>query len=210
MKKNTWIYAMALIFLVAAAGCNTTPKTQTDKSDESKSSESMVSQELTVNLESSEVTWKGEMLGVYSHSGTVDLQSASLEIKGSQVVSGSFVIDLGSITPTDENYSEDRPKENLVGHLSSPDFFDVENFPTAKFVVQESDGQTVTGELTIRGTTHTETFESVMVSQDGNDYKISGKLVFDRKKYDVSFDMTIPDMVLSNDIEIGISLLASI
>lgn len=210
MKKNKWIYAMALIFSVAAAGCNTTPKTQTDKSSDSKGVENVESQKLTVSLESSEVNWKGEMLGIYSHSGTVDLQSASLELKGSEVVSGTFVIDLGSITPTDDNYNEERPKENLVGHLSSPDFFDVANFPTATFVINESDGQTVTGELTIRGVTHTEVFESVMVSQEGDDYNISGKLVFDRKKYDVSFDMTIPDMVLSNDIEIQISMDASV
>jgi polyisoprenoid-binding protein YceI len=63
------------------------------------------------------------------------------------------VIDMGTINPTDENYSEDRPKENLVGHLSAPDFFDVANFPTASFVIKETTGSTVSGDLTIRGIT---------------------------------------------------------
>jgi hypothetical protein len=48
-----------------------------------------------------------------------------------------------------------------------------------------------------------------MVSKEGEGYKISGELVFDRKKYDVSFDMSVPDRVLSKDIEIGFSLMAS-
>src|SRR4051794_35888476 len=48
--------------------------------------------------------------------------------------------------------------ENLNGHLLSPEFFDVERFPTLGFsasgIVAEGGEVVVPGELTIRGVTH--------------------------------------------------------
>jgi polyisoprenoid-binding protein YceI len=51
------------------------------------------------------------------------------------------------------------------GHLRSNDFFDVENHPTMKFVsteiTSEGDGWKITGDLTIRDTTHPVTLDAV-------------------------------------------------
>ena len=44
-------------------------------------------------------------------------------------------------------------------HLKSPDFFDVEAFPTMTFVATGFDGEELTGDLTIKGVTHPVTFE---------------------------------------------------
>jgi len=52
--------------------------------------------------------------------------------------------------------------EKLTGHLKSPDFFDVETFPTATFtstsIVPAEDGYTVTGNLDLHGVTKSITF----------------------------------------------------
>ncbi len=164
---------------------------------------------MNVDLESSRVNWKGEMLGIYSHYGTVDLESASLSMQGDMVSEGEFVIDLQTMVATDENYSEDRPKERLIGHLKSPDFFDVENYPTARFVITDVSGGTVTGDLTIRGNTHSETFDNVTIQKQGDTYMVTGKLIFGRDKYDVNFETGVQDRVLSDDIEIEVELVTS-
>ncbi|MEH7382153.1 YceI family protein [Bacillus sp. JJ1533] len=76
-----------------------------------------------------------------------DLTTANIEFK----------IDLTSINTKNED------RDN---HLRSADFFDVENHPSMTFkstsIVKTDDGEyDVTGDLTIRGTTRTETFQVV-------------------------------------------------
>ena len=91
-----------------------------------------------VDAGASKVMWKGEMLGVYSHEGTINVKEGSISTEGGAVTGGDIVIDMGSIVPTDENYNpeEGSSKENLVGHLGTDEFFGVANNPTASFKVK--------------------------------------------------------------------------
>jgi len=61
--------------------------------------------------------------------GDLMLKSGKLFAKDDGI-SGSFVIDMATINTLD---LEGDYKTDLDGHLSAPDFFDVENHPTAKF-----------------------------------------------------------------------------
>lgn len=195
---------------VIMMSCSSSPKQeQQATADETPEPATGEVTPMNVDLESSRVNWKGEMLGIYSHYGTVDLESASLSMQGDMVSEGEFVIDLQTMVATDENYSEDRPKERLIGHLKSPDFFDVENYPTARFVITDVSGGTVTGDLTIRGNTHSETFDNVTIQKQGDTYMVTGKLIFGRDKYDVNFETGVQDRVLSDDIEIEVELVTS-
>ena len=65
------------------------------------------------------------------------------------------------------------------------------------------------GNLTIRGITNQETVKDVEVHTVGDVTAITGNLTFDRKKYEVSFDVPMKDMVISNDIELSINLVAA-
>ena len=195
---------------VIMMSCSSSPKQeQQATADETPKPTTGEVTAMNVDLESSRVNWKGEMLGIYSHYGTVDLESASLSMQGDMVSEGEFVIDLQTMVATDENYSEDRPKERLIGHLKSPDFFDVENYPTARFVITDVSGGKVTGDLTIRGNTHSETFDDITLQKEGDTYMVTGKLIFGRDKYDVNFETGFQDRVLSDDIEIEVELVAS-
>lgn len=162
--------------------------------------------EASIDASTSTVNWSGEMMGMYSHNGTVDLKEASVTMAGDKLAGGSFVVDLSTITPTDENYDigAGNTPEKLVGHLSSPDFFDVANHPTASFEITEvaEDGSSAKGNLTVRGITNEETVENITFA-DGT---LSGTLTFDRTKYDVSFTHPMKEMVLSNDIALEIAL----
>ena len=99
--------------------------------------------------------------------------------------------------------------EKLVGHLSSADFFDVENFPTAKFEITSVEGNTAKGMLTIRGISHEETVENIAMTKEGEKTKITADLVFDRKKYDVLWDSPMKEMLLSNDVKLTVELIGS-
>ena len=161
----------------------------------------------SVDPTTSTVNWVGKMIGIKAHHGTIDLKEGSITLEGNKVVGGNFVIDMSTITPLDDNYAPDGSAQGtramLVGHLSSGDFFAIEENPTASFeVTGTNEDGSLTGNLTIRGNTNTETVTNVVVG-DGT---VSGTLVFDRKKYDVAWDSPMKDAVLSNDIELEVEL----
>lgn len=159
-----------------------------------------------IDLQSSVITWAGTMIGVYTHTGTMAFSAGKIQAEGEKVKGGSFTVDMTSIKTTDDNYdvSNHKTPEKLIGHLSSPDFFDVADHPTASFEISGSEGNRVLGKLTIRGITHEETVENVSYNETENSW--TGKLVFDRKKYDVVWDSPMKEMVLSDSIELNITV----
>ena len=61
----------------------------------------------------------------------------------------------------------------------------------------------------MRGISNEETIENVTITPEGdNAVRIAGSVTFDRKKYNVSFDMPVKDKVLSNDIVLKVDILA--
>lgn len=164
---------------------------------------------LSVDTSASEVMWKGNMVGMYEHSGDVKLESGDVTVADGKITGGKFVIDLTSITPTDSNYKEDKTPEKLVGHLSSEDFFHTEQYPTATFEITGSEGSTVMGNLTVRGKTNPEKVENVVITDENGQVQIKGDIKFDRTKYDVAFKHPMQEMVISNDIEMNVTLVAN-
>ena len=164
---------------------------------------------LAVDASASEVMWKGNMVGMYEHSGDVKLESGDVIVADGKITGGKFVIDLKSITPTDSNYKEDKTPEKLVGHLSSEDFFHIEQYPTATFDITGSEGNTVMGNLTVRGKTNPEKVENVVISEENGQMHLKGDIKFDRTKYDVAFKHPMQEMVISNDIEMNVTLVAN-
>lgn len=199
------IAASGSLFL-ASCGGSTENSNQEEVTAEITDEAAAETSDVAIDGASSTVNWTGEMLGMYSHNGTVAIKEAKVTMAEDKVAGGSFVVDLSTITPLDENFDSAKGKtpEKLVGHLSSPDFFDVANHPTASFEITEvsSDGSSAKGNLTVRGISNEETVENINLS-DGT---LSGTLTFDRTKYDVSFTHPVKEMVLSNDIKLEITL----
>ena len=207
MKTNKLVLSLAIAGVVFLASCSNSSQKQTEQSADQTMNATQI-ENVEINLADSRVAWKGEMLGVYSHTGTVGLTNSEINFSEGKISGGNFTVDLTSMIPTDNNYNpeEGSTPEKLVGHLSSPDFFDVENYPTATFEILSVDGNTAYGNLTVRGKTHEEKVENMEIKEDGDQVQITGELVFDRKKYDVSWDSPIKDRILSSDIEINVAL----
>lgn len=154
------------------------------------------------------VKWTGNKIGG-SHMGDVKAKSGSLVLKDGNIVKGSVLIDMSSITCTDlENETYNK---KLVDHLKSDDFFGVEKHPTASFTLTKATKfnkgkATASGSLTIKGKTEPVTFE---VTKLNNVY--STQLKVDRSKFDVrygsnSFFDNLGDKTIDNIFMLDIKL----
>jgi polyisoprenoid-binding protein YceI len=203
MKKIVLNLTLMLAVAAAFVGCNNAAENAENTSTDSTAVETSY----TVDPAGSQVMWRGDMVKMYFHEGSVAVKEGTFTTKGGLLSTGSIVIDMNTITPLDSGYdNKDRTKEKLVGHLTSPDFFDIANNPTASFEIKSVNGAEATGILTIRGKSNEETIKNIVITETAEGSTVAGDLTFDRKKYDVAFDMTVKDMVLSNDIALKITL----
>ena len=166
------------------------------------------------DLTSSVIVWKGYKV-TGEHTGTVKLKNGSLQFADGKITGGSFEIDMNSITCTD---LEGGTAEKLVGHLKSDDFFGVQKYPTAKFVITkafatDSKGNyKFVGNLTIKEKTKEIKFNAVTTEANGQ-VTATGKIVVDRSDFDVrfgsgSFFDNLGDKTIYDDFDLNVTLVA--
>lgn len=198
-------------FLFLFLGAFTFSCTQSPKSDEAKVGEAQEVAEAgehavtyTIDKAQSTVTWVGTK-PTGRHDGLFPIEEGSLQVEGNKVVGGTITFDLRKLDVTDADIDADS-KGKLIGHLHSNDFFDVENHPEAEFVIvsvepyvggttqEETDSEfklsnpthTVTGNLTLRGTTKSITFPAI-ISVTDNEVSAQAKFNIDRTDWGVSY-----------------------
>lgn len=167
-----------------------------------------------VDVESSTVKWVGKKV-TGQHNGTISLKGGRLEMEDGKLVGGIFTIDMSSIICEDLSGGS---KGKLEGHLKSDDFFGVEKFPTATFVITKAVPQgpgkyKVIGNLTIKETTEEVQFTSTVEEKNG---KIVAKadITVDRSKYNVkygsgSFFDDLGDKTIYDNFDLSVELVAS-
>jgi len=211
MKKLALMAALGLF----VASCNS------EKAAEATTGEA---QEVTANgaaetvaLDSgSTVAWRGFKTYVQSeHLGTVNVQEGAFEVADGKLVGGAITIDMNSITCTD---LEDEGKRGyLEGHLKSQDFFFVDSFPTAVFEIVEvldpseaTKYSTVTGNLTLRGTTNSITFPAEISAGESGVKFMAPTFSIDRTLWGAKFhdrdDATIAESLKDDLIDHSIEL----
>ncbi len=165
-------FAIAATFAVA---CNNAPTETVETTEAEEVVEMETEATYALVTEGDEVMWEGyKIVGDDSHTGTLQIQEGNFMTKDGNIVGGSFIIDMNSLTNTDLENEEEKAK--LVGHLKSDDFFAVEKHPTATF--------TVTGIEVVEG------------SEQGITHNIMGNL----KMRDMEKNITVPAMVtMEND-----------
>jgi len=100
--------------------------------------------------------------------------------------------------------------ERLTGHLKSPDFFDVETYPTATFqstaIAAEGGGYTMTGNLTLHGVTKSISFPAGI---NLDEEQVAARAKFAIKRFE--FGLVYPgkaDDLIRDDVVIRLNLVA--
>lgn len=161
----------------------------------------------TIDTTTSTAVWTGRKIGG-SHTGTIQLQSGTLDFDGQRLTGGSFTIDMSSIQVTDLIGDV---KAQLEGHLHSDDFFSTANYGKAtldftKIVSTAENNYEITADLTVKGITNEITFP---LTVKGNEASTSFQI--NRAKYNVkfgskSFFKSLGDNLIHDnfDLEVGL------
>lgn len=198
-----------LVFFAGALMLSCGNSTQkTDDKSKAATEKDLTSKVIDIDRDVSVVNWLGSLVGVYDHYGLLKFKSGNLVVENGVIKSGSFVVDMTTMAATDDNYDAEKgsTKDKLIGHLSSPDFFSVEEFPEASFVIKSHTDNVIKGALTIRGKVNEEEVQNVKVEKIDGKLVFTGELIFDRQKYDVAWKHPMKDKVLKDNIELKIKL----
>ena len=203
--KNITVLGLTLVFTLFMSSCDGGEKEINQETSALVEANNLEQRLFNVDPLLSSLNWEGTIVGIYKHNGKVGLKEGQLVWKGDVIIGGSVTIDMSSMTQLDTLYKTEENK--LVQHLESPDFFDVSNHPISTFEITGSDrtGKTVSGNLTIRGITNSETVNNVVFDEVTGAAK--GLLSFDRQKYNVAYKGSSKDMLISDVVELSISLI---
>ena len=181
------IFMSVVVLAVIATACKGEKK-EAVETKEAKKVAVNVSELNNVDTAASVLTWKGTK-PTGAHDGVVSLKSGGMLVENGTLTQGEFVIDMATIVNNDMAGSEGAGK--LEGHLKSADFFDVENFPTSKFVitsVNETEGKlSVTGNLTIKDVTKSITIPATIATEGGVTTFTSEKFMVNRADFNVKY-----------------------
>lgn len=208
MKKIVVMLAAGVIFTAC------TPKNpEGEKAATTESAEITAASgtEVALNLTASKIIWTGSKVSG-SHTGDVALKSGSLTVKEGKITGGNFVADLNTINDTD---MQGEFKGKLEGHLKSPDFFDVAQFPEAKFEITgvtegtEAGKVTISGNLTMRGVTKNITFPATVTEATEISVKASADFNVLREDWGLVYTGMADDLI-SKEFNLKIELVAGI
>lgn len=147
-----------------------------------------------INPDQSIIEWIGRGIA-NSHRGTINLTEGSFQIVRGGPVRAEFKADMRSIVNLD--IKDATWNQILIAHLKSPDFFDVENFPTAQFemhtlkpiVGAKTGGAThvFVGRLTIKGVTREIDFPATVNLRDDGAVAAEAHFDIDRTEWNIVY-----------------------
>lgn len=215
MRLLSFCLSACLLF----TACTNESKTNTETGDKKQNATLSASGDsYGVIVEESTVDWTGKKAGK-EHEGNINLSSGLFYVDGEKITGGEFILDMTTMVNND--LDDDVQNAKLISHLKSEDFFEVVTYPTAKFeltgvgAIQDEDGNThkVEGNLTIKDVTKGITFPAA-IHMDGASLTASADIIFNRADWNVRygsethFPDIVADHVISNSIELNISLMA--
>ena len=221
MINKTMHIALTLVFVLSVVGCKDKAEEANTSDAEAAAISESTSEKFTVNVSESTIEWKG-FKPTGTHNGTINLDSGVFKTDDGKLQSGSFLIDMNSITVTDMEAGDG--KEDLEAHLKGTvegkenHFFFVNKFPSAAFEITSTEslaaGKTrLSGNLAIKGQKHNISFP-VNITNVGDQITIESEpFTIDRTKWNVNYGSKsifegLGDKFINDDIELKINIKA--
>jgi polyisoprenoid-binding protein YceI len=167
-----------------------------------------------VNNEKSTIHWIGRKV-TGAHNGTIGVKEGNFRFEDGKPVSGKFIIDTRAIKILDIEDTETNAQ--FASHLTSDDFFNSDQFPEAVFEITHAEPGDqnlyhVTGDLTIKGITHSINTSLHIVTTDDTAV-LEAKIVVDRTKFNIKFRSSnffsnLGDTLIYNNFDLNIHLVA--
>lgn len=209
IKSFLWTAVFCLL-LTLAAGCSNpaadAPEAVVEEpAATTESSSEPMGEVVTYTLaEGSTIGFVGSKI-TGSHDGGFELFEGQMDVTDGNAEN----VQIGVTIDTTSLWADD---ERLTGHLKSPDFFDVENHPTASFsstaVAANEDGSySVTGNLDLHGVTKQISFPATIELGEG---EMTAMAEFSIKRFD--FNIVYPgkpDDLIRDDVLIKLNLKAT-
>jgi len=213
MKTRSAIIFLSLLVL-GFSSCKSPEGEKTEAKDaQDVKKENIEDIAYNIQPEKSKVQWIGTKPGG-EHVGTVKVKEGKINMNDQGIQNTMVVLDMTSIE--NQDIEEEKNRKKLVGHLKSKDFFDVENFPEAKFEltnatrIQDENSEfthQISGNLTIKDITKNISFR-INTENEKNKLKIeSEKFLIDRTEWDINYkSKSVIDDIKDNFIHDDIAL----
>lgn len=220
---------LAAVVLYGAVSCTNAPTNEVPVT-EAQAVALGVGQTLVVDTKQSSVYWKGTKVGGM-HDGTLGIKDGSLTLDDKlEVASGTFTIDMNAMTNFDLAETPE-VQAQLLGHLKSADFFEVETYPTSVFTITEvteapendAVSHYISGNLKMKDVEKNIKFGanvSANVVKKGDSYVTEYRaetvpFVIDRTEWNVKFGSKklFPDLkefIVDENIELKITIVATV
>ncbi len=141
----------------------------------------------------SQINWQGSktLIDNYKDSGTLAFKSGQITITDNQISSGSFVFDMTKLKA--DTTGRGGGQSSLEKHLQSADFFNVEQYPEASFVLKSANlkpdsnnSYQINGDLTIKNITQPINFLANIENQSEK-LKLLAEIKLDRTLWDIRY-----------------------
>ena len=210
MVKAAWVGISVALFISVSAACNNNPVkdkaiAKVEQAAPAPAAPAEAGVRYAFSDAGSQVTWVGAKV-TGKHEGSFGKFSGQVVLVGGDVTKSSVKADIVTSSVTTD-------QEKLVGHLKSPDFFDVEHFPTVRFQSSkiEAGGEasathTVTGNLELHGVKKSIRFPAtIAVSGDG--VSVKSEFGINRKDFGIVYPGK-PDDLIKDEVLIRLNIVA--
>lgn len=133
--------------------------------------------EYKLNTEASVINWHGEENAEHGHDGTLSFSEGTVTTEGENIKSGSFTIDMNSVTATTEGYPEEK-LGYLTGHLKDTSIFFVAQYPTVSVNIDGYENGKISTTTTVLGV-ELKNELPVTIEQSEDELHITGDFTMD-------------------------------
>ncbi len=205
-RRILWVTMLAALALAGLTGCENpaTGKPEAEVKEQAGTSGGMQAEGTRfVITDGSTIGFVGSKV-TGSHTGGFNEFDGEIVLVGGDPSKSRVEVTIDTTSMWTDN-------DRLTGHLKSPDFFEVENFPSAKFVstgiMQEGDNFMISGDLSLRGVTKNVTFPATITVAEGG-VQASAEFVIQRFDFGIEYPGK-PDDLIRDEVVVKLDLSAA-